>query len=54
MNEWMTIIKSLPKNKAAGPFGIYNEYLQYLNENAYKLLLHLIRLIIKVGDIPAE
>ena len=50
----MTIINSLPKNKAAGPFGIYNEYLQHLNENAHKLFLHLIHLIMVVGDIPAE
>ena len=50
----MSVIKSLPNDKAAGPSGIHNEYLKHLGTTTQELLLFLIQMIFKVGDIPND
>ena len=53
-DEWLAILRHLPKDKAAGPSGITNEMLTHLSDKFQHLLWQLICMCFIIGDIPNE
>ena len=51
IDEWISIICSLPNDKAAGPIGIFNKHIKHLDKYTQNFLLKLIQMIITVRDI---
>ena len=54
LDEWLSVLTHLPKDKAAGPSGITNEMLTNLGDKLQYLLWQLICMCFIVGDIPNE
>ncbi|GBB91698.1 hypothetical protein RclHR1_19050009 [Rhizophagus clarus] len=53
-DEWLNVIRNLPKGKATGPSGISNEMLQHLSPTAHDILYHLICKIIQFSYLPKQ
>ncbi|GBB95489.1 hypothetical protein RclHR1_02550001 [Rhizophagus clarus] len=53
-DEWLDVIRNLPKGKATGPSGIFNEMLQHLSPTAHDVLYYLICKIIQFGYLPKQ
>ncbi|GBC04723.1 hypothetical protein RclHR1_05830001 [Rhizophagus clarus] len=53
-DEWLDVIRNLPKGKATGPSGISNEMLQHLSPTAHDVLYYLICKIIQFGYLPKQ
>ena len=53
-DEWISVLKSLPNDKAAGPSGITNEMMRHLGSKTQYLLWQLIQMCFTIGDIPNE
>ena len=54
LDEWISVLKSLPADKAAGPSGITNEMISHLGSKTQYLLWQLIQMCFIIGDIPNE
>ncbi|GBB98766.1 hypothetical protein RclHR1_33130001 [Rhizophagus clarus] len=53
-DEWLDVIRNLPKDKATDPSGISNEMLQHLSPTAHDILYYLICKIIQFGYLPKQ
>ena len=53
-DEWISVLNSLPSEKAAGPSGITNEMITHLGSKTQHLLWQLICMCFSIGDIPNE
>jgi exonuclease III/ribonuclease HI len=54
LDEWQTIIREAPLNKAPGPSQITNEMWMHAGPNTQKCLYDLIVLCLEKGEIPTE
>jgi hypothetical protein len=53
-DEWISVLHSLPADKAAGPSGITNEMIIQLGSKTQHLLWQLIKMCFIIGEIPNE
>src|SRR5207244_7435041 len=53
MDEWLTVIRSTPADKAAGPSSITYEFLKHLGDVAHTHLLSLMNDCLRNNDIPS-
>ena len=54
LNEWLSIIHSLPNNKASGPSQISNEMLKHLGKNTSYAIWKLMCSCLQLKDIPDD
>ena len=54
LNEWLSIIHSLPNNKASGPSQISNEMLKHLGKNTSYAIWRLVCSCLQLEDIPDD
>src|SRR5215216_203580 len=53
-DEWLSVLKSLPSDKVAGPSGITNEMISHLGSKTQHLLWQLICMCFSIREIPNE
>ncbi|GBC10597.1 hypothetical protein RclHR1_09760007 [Rhizophagus clarus] len=52
--EWLDVIRNLPKSKATGSLGIFTKMLQHLSPIAHDILYYLICKIIQLNYLPKQ